>query len=230
MASIKFSALISGIKGSLNGSTIQGGRAGSILRNKPLPDQRSFLASAPQKSYFSRLAREWRNLSPADQTDWVNEAPNYQLYNKFGDLYSPSGFQLFCTLNLNRLRNGAVMLSTPLAPKPITTLTKVVAQLNLNVPQFLFNLTTGALQPNTYFNLYATHALSPGIQVSYRHFHFIGSYRSTELPNIDVYSDYLATDPPALPVGEKIFVYARMMRQDTGELGPIVGSDLFVSL
>lgn len=230
MAAIKFSALISEIKGSLNGSTIQGGRSSSILRNKPLPDQRSFIASGPQKSTFLRLVRNWRLLTQSQRNGWDSAATSFQVYNKFGDLYTPSGFQLYVTLNLNRYQAVQTYIDNAPSPVTITTLTKVVAQLNLGIPQFLVNLTYGTVQPNTYFFVYASKPVSPGVQVSYKHFNFVEAFRSTDLPQVDIYNSWLDTGVTEIPIGQKVFVRVRMVRADTGQVGPIVGTELFVSL
>lgn len=48
----------------------------------------------------------WRTLTDDQRNSWATGASSFPRKNKFGDDYTPSGFQLFCELNGNLTNNG----------------------------------------------------------------------------------------------------------------------------
>lgn len=120
MGQIKFSGLVVGIKGKIGGTVFQSGRTGYAAKNNT-GSGRGYIrgdggvARMKQRNYLSSLSNRWGSLSVEYRDAWNNEAQNYIFYNRFGDPYTPSGYQLFMSLNLNLNKIG---LPTIDAPKP----------------------------------------------------------------------------------------------------------------
>lgn len=105
MARLKFSALVSSMEGSLNGSSIQTGKNGSFLRNKAYPKQSNSKARINSVNQFSSLVSEWSALTAAQKNAWNDFTRKYAEKTKNGDKYNPGGYAHF--LAVNRLRASA---------------------------------------------------------------------------------------------------------------------------
>lgn len=122
MPSIKFTALVSDIKGKANGSVFSKNKQGNYFRNNVTGGGRKSLAWDQQKSNFSYLATQWRSLTPVQKDSWDSMAANYPALNKFKESYIPSGFQLYMRLNGVLYAKGFSILSTPIAQRSFPNL------------------------------------------------------------------------------------------------------------
>ena len=113
MPSIKFSALVSDMKGKANGSVFSKNKQGNYFRNNPSGGGRKTARWDKQKVKFGNLANSYRTLTAEDKEAWANAAAAWPLQNKFGDQYYPSGYQLFMQLNGNLTSKGFTALTTP---------------------------------------------------------------------------------------------------------------------
>lgn len=113
MPSIKFSALVSDMKGKANGSVFSKNKQGNYFRNNPNGGGRKTARWDKQKVQFGNLANTFRSLTIEDKDAWNNLAASWPLLNKFGDEYYPSGYQLFMKLNGNLVSKGFSPLTTP---------------------------------------------------------------------------------------------------------------------
>jgi hypothetical protein len=99
MASIKFSGLVTGAAGKVGGQILQRGRTGYQLRNltqpRKLPSRRLQEAQADLQS----IAQQWSQLSDANRELWNALAATQTRFNRFGDAYTPTGYQLYTELN-----------------------------------------------------------------------------------------------------------------------------------
>lgn len=101
MAKIKFSALVSDVRNSLNGSTFARNRGGSYFRNKTTPTNPK---SAPQnlvRAGFAYVSQAWRGLTEEQRLSWNEGAINFPYTDAFGDSHTLSGFGVFQKLNTN---------------------------------------------------------------------------------------------------------------------------------
>ena len=120
---IKYSALVSDMRNKLNGSVASKNRYGSYLRNKVTPVNPS---SSPQQiicSNFSANSKDWRALTDAERLAWNGAVDMWKRTDIFGDLKTPSGFNLFMRINNNLRLVGAAPLTLPLSPYSIPPFT-----------------------------------------------------------------------------------------------------------
>lgn len=122
MARIKFSGLVSEMKGKLNGSVMSSNRGGAYIRNNKAGQKNLSAKSTQIKNKFGSLASQWRNLSVEQQDQWALMAPNYPTTNKFGDVRIPSGYELFMRLNGTLQLQNLPLQTLPSAPVSLNPL------------------------------------------------------------------------------------------------------------
>lgn len=122
MPSIKFSALVSDIKGKANGSVFSKNKQGNYFRNNVTGGGRKSASWDFQKSNFAFLAKSYRGLTAEQKQAWQTMAPNYPSENKFKDSYIPSGFQLFMRLNGVLHAKQLPLLIVPVIPREFPSL------------------------------------------------------------------------------------------------------------
>lgn len=113
MPSIKFTALVSDMKGKANGSVFSKNKQGNYFRNNPKGGGRKTARWDQQKVRFGSLANSYRSLTTEEKEAWDNLAASWPLENKFGETYYPSGYQLYMQLNGNLTAIGYPALTTP---------------------------------------------------------------------------------------------------------------------
>lgn len=113
MAKIKWSALVSDVRNSLNGSTMARNRYGSYMRNKvtPVNPQTSFQMQARQ--ILGNLSSSFRELTLQQINAWNAAAINFPFTDVFGDIKHLSGQTLFVKLNANLEKIGKPRISNP---------------------------------------------------------------------------------------------------------------------
>lgn len=124
MASIQYSALVTDIKGKIQGSVFQKGSTRNIIRNKGATMRKSQPSQQLVHQKLQDLRREWSLRSLAEKSSWNAFAATYQRTDKFGTLRSISGYNFFVSINSNRLQLGlTVLASAPVyvAPAAVPT-------------------------------------------------------------------------------------------------------------
>lgn len=115
MAFITVSAIISDIKGKLNGSYFQSQKGGITVNNINSRNKSSKSSNSQvnkTKGAISVVSKTWRTLSPTDQATWDAAASTETRTNKNGTQYVPTGYQLFNEQNLNFVNAGDPPIST----------------------------------------------------------------------------------------------------------------------
>jgi len=115
MATCKFAAIISGIRGSLGGLTFSANATSSYVKSWSMPSNpRSEPQNLP-RALTALLPSEWRALSSAQRAAWDTWAalPAQARTNSLGQSYYPSGYNQFCLINTRIIPFGTSLRSTP---------------------------------------------------------------------------------------------------------------------
>lgn len=128
MAKIKYSALVSDMRGKLNGSVMSKNRSGSYVRNKVTPLNPQTPAQLLIRGIFSEITKGWSQLTDVQRQSWENSVEAFQGTNIFGDVVKPSGKTLYQKLNQNLMISGQASLTTCPTPAelPYAGLTSAV--------------------------------------------------------------------------------------------------------
>jgi hypothetical protein len=160
MALIKYSALVSGMSGKLNGSVAARNRYGSYLRNKTTPVNAQTSFQQIQRAFLASLSSSWQTISQAQREAWGRFAEDHPITNQFGDTVTLSGQVQYVSCNQNRLNMGLPILSDPIQASPTDIILDLTAQVGV-----LDDFRPDAL-PTPLVNgafLYATPPVSPGL-------------------------------------------------------------------
>lgn len=118
MPQIKFSGLVTAMKGKAGGSIFSQNKQGAYFRNNRWGGGRKSQRWDNAKTRLSLLSNQWRQLSDEQREAWSTAAINYPATNKFNEEYIPSGYQLFMSLNGNLYAHGFPLLSIPAEKRP----------------------------------------------------------------------------------------------------------------
>ena len=162
MALIKFSALVSGVRNSLNGSTFAVNRGGAYFRNKTTPINRRLPFQMQRRAIFGAISSTWRTLTDNQRKSWVGLAGQQPYIDIFGDQRTLSGSNFFQKLNTNlSLLDLPIIEDAPeVKSVPGVTSLLLVADTSpetMNITAVFTGLTTG-----TKLLVYATGNISLG--------------------------------------------------------------------
>lgn len=214
MASVKWSGLVSEVKGVLNGSILSVGYGGQTIRNRRSQIGAISAAWSLSRSRLQYVSGIWRGLTSLQQQAWNDAAPDFPYTNKFGNSVIPSGFQLFCQQNSNLWF---------LALGPNTAPSGPYSQDNLGTMRFSFP-TPGAL--SLYYQsdgsgdqlvvVYMSQALSKGKRTVPRYLRKIYSDYDVNSGTTNITADWTAVFG-ALPASGRLFYRVCLIDARSGQ-------------
>lgn len=216
MGLIKISGLLTDLGGKFGGSVIQRNKAGIIMRNNKWKRPQQFPKWQAQKSAFAVLAATWRTLTQVQRDAWNTAGALYPATNRFGDVYTPSGFQLYTTLNGTLQAAGQALLLVPLLPAVVFDQGANTLVL-LAFPTFTVDI-TNAIPPNEGIQIYASRPLSPGSGIRDGAFSLMQFEDNPAGAPWDITANYIAKFglPPS---GTRVYSKVESIRKDTGQSG-----------
>lgn len=213
----KFGLVIVDASGKLGGHVASKNKSGNYLRTKVTPINRRTDAQQAVRSQLSYLSKAWAGLTEAQRGSFNGSVGAYQRTNIFGDLKSPSGFNLFVKLNSIALAVGTALLTV--CPAPASTGSvgafTVVADFSdqtlvATIPDL--DLETGDVK------IEATPAYSAGKSFIESEYRTIGYVAAAASP-LSLTALYLAKFGGIGAAGQKISVRISPINSDTGQMG-----------
>lgn len=214
---MKFGAIVVDGSGKIGGQVASKNKSGNYLRTKVTPINRKTDAQMAVRSQLSYLSKAWAGLSEANRGSFNGAVGAYQKTNIFGDLKSPSGFNLFVKLNSVALAVGTALLTT--CPAPASTGSvgafTIVADNSSNtlvatLPDL--DLETGDLK------IEATPAYSAGKSFIESEYRTIG-YAAAAASPLSLTALYIAKFGGIGAVGQKISVRISPINSVSGQMG-----------
>lgn len=217
MAKIKYSALVSDMRGKLNGSVASKNRFGSYYRNKvtPVNPQSSFQQNARQR--FGALSSQFKDLTLSQINAWNEAAQNFPVTNIFGDQVFLTGQMLYNRLNGNLAKLGIAPVQTAPAPAsfPEFGISTGVADISDGLVSILL---TGisSIPAGMSMVVYATRPVPLTKSFLKNEYRFIGQPDSVTNGSADisaVYTDRFGN----FAVGQKIGVRVALVKDSNGQ-------------
>ena len=118
MPQIKFSGLVTAMKGKAGGSIFSQNKQGAYFRNNRWGGGRKSARWDAAKHKLTQLSNSWRALSSEQRQAWQDAAANFPFTNKFGDEYIGSGYQVYMSLNGNLYAQQLPLLTYPGEARP----------------------------------------------------------------------------------------------------------------
>ncbi len=110
MAKIKWSGIgIVDGRGKINGTVLSKNRGGAYARVKVTPSNPRSAAQTFVRSNLAFLAQKWKTLTQNQRDAWSGAVSNYTRTDVFGDVKTPTGYNLFMRIN-TALRDASTEL------------------------------------------------------------------------------------------------------------------------
>jgi len=113
MASVKFSALISDIRGFLNNQIFSRNHYGAYVKNYAAKPDENTGFQQDERAIFRSVTVNWNAITESEREQWRQAATCFPKKNIFGDTYYPDGFHFFISCNKNLRLCGCNQIPIP---------------------------------------------------------------------------------------------------------------------
>lgn len=211
----KWGALMTDGRGKIGGQVASKNRAGSYLRTKVTPVNPR---TPNQTNVRARLANNsiaWRGLTEAQRQSWNQSVKSFQSTDIFGDLKSPSGFNLYQKLNNNLGIIGVAPIT--ICPNPAAVASVSPSSLSATVAGQVLSLALSAAVPaGVKMVVRATTGMSQGVSFvasQLRILTVINAAATTPVLLTALYANKFGS----FVAGQKIFVSVQFINIATGQ-------------
>lgn len=222
----KYKGIIwSDARGKIAGLVYSRNTYGVYVRNLASPVQPQTPAQQNIRALLQTLSKQWRDLTPTQQTAWNALAQQVTLTDSLGNPYHPTGAQLFVALNINlNLNQISTILNPPPAPVLVPTPNTVtVAATGGGTPALTVAWTGGDANYDAF--IYATSTISEGRRfIRPSDYRLIATAQSgAGSPPLNILSFWQARfGAPPNPANGQIAVAVRLVDPNTGFAGGMV--------
>lgn len=220
MASVKYTAFVSEIRGKVNGSVFSKNRAGNYIRTKVTPVNPQSTAQQLQRGQLSQMSQAWRGLTQEQRDGWANYASQVPYSDIYGDVKFLSGQMMFVKTNLNLLKVGAATIDNAPTPGDVPQLgiTSLTAAADTTPAESILSLVTTITGTDTGVTMaiYATPPVGPGKSFVKNQFRLIGTNTTTAGAK-NLLTPYLAKFGNLI-AGNKVFVRIQAVVVATGQV------------
>lgn len=218
MAVAKYGTIVTELKGRIGGNVFQGGYGSNVFKNKGDISKHkrntAFVGkTSTKRAIFSEVAQAWRGLTDIQRLGWNGAAASFPATNKFGDIYTPSGYQLFMQFNSVAVANGGgVNADTPI---PVT-FPSLVGSTIVSLTTSVFEINV-PFEGSDDFNLevLASNCFSPGAKSSRGGLKIIGFFSPLVTGNVDLITKWRAVYG-TLFLNQRINIQVRVVHQVDG--------------
>lgn len=221
MSKIKYSALVSDVRNKLNGSVLSKNRYGNYIRNKTTPVNPQTTAQQNARAALAANAQAWAGLTEAQRLSWKALAAELPFTDIFGDSKILAANSMYVKLNGNLQKIGETAL--PAAPEKVSVPAVEISLLVATQTAGALTALDATISPATIpagfaLAIYATPAIGAGRNFVKNQFRFLGVAPTPVGGIIDLEPLWNARFGGVL-AGQKIFVRAALVSQDSGQQG-----------
>jgi hypothetical protein len=216
MAKILFGAGVGDARGSVGAMTFTKGRFGAVMRAKVSPVQPRTSTVLTIRSQFSELAKRWSNILTDDQRlAWSALASTVNLVNAFGNIYHPTGLQLYERSNRNLDLIAQPHIDDPPDNLDVSGLLTINATATAAPAAMSVAFTPTPLGADDYLVVAASPQMPPGRSFFGNRLKHIFSGAAASVSPANVLAGYLSVWG-SLRAGNKIQVKAWVIRDTNG--------------
>ena len=211
----KFGSFMVDGRGKVNGHVVSKNRAGSYVRTKVTPVNPRTAQQLGVRSRLTSLSTGWRGLTQPQRASWNSAVRNFVRTDIFGDLKTPSGFNLYQSLNGNLLKAGQAQITT--APNPAAVAIVNIGALTLTVAGGVVSLAlSGPVPAGVTCVVKATAPLSAGISFVKTQLRQLATFAPATASPLVLTAAYAARFG-AFSAGQRIFVSIQFVNNLTGQ-------------
>ena len=215
---MKFGALVVDGRGKIGGHVASKNRGGAYLRTKVTPVNAQTSYQLGVRSRFTGFSQGWRALTAGQRDAWNAAVSDFQKTDIFGDLRSPTGFNLFQRLNNNLSVCGVAQINVPPLPSAVGAIFILLLE-KINSENSFTIVFTSSLPANTAIKIYATAPLSAGKSFVKSEFRLILVATSLDIDSKNIHNSFVAKFGTQGLVGQKVFVKCIAVNIITGQTG-----------
>lgn len=219
MAKLKFGAVISDTRGSVEGVTFSKGRFGAFARKRVIPRLQQNARTTPVRGALANFARRWfGTLTQVQRNAWIALAVANPVTDVFGNAHALTGQQLY--IRVNQLRNQAALAVLDAAPADQAVTGLVTMSVTATAPATLtVTFTVTPLSAGHRLYIFASPSLSPGKVATRRDMKFIGVSAAAQASTYAAGAQYTAKFGNMIST-KLISVNVAVLRDDRGALSP----------
>lgn len=224
-----FGALVVDGRGKLGGHVASKNRAGSYFRTKVTPVNGQSAAQQLIRGRFGASSQAWRGLSESQRQTWIDAAPDFPVFDIFGNSKILSGSQLYNKLNLNLAVAGQSAISSAPSPVAIPSLVSLDAEADVSEGTFTIDAGIAAVPSGFTAVVLATPQYGPGkyfVKNRFRQLLTIAAAGS--LNDASIYTAY-TTQFGALVAGQKVSLKIFLISNTTGQAGVPFSTSIVVA-
>ncbi len=227
MAKIKLSAIVSEMRGKLNGSVFSKNRGGAYVRTKVTPVNPQTLAQGNVRAALTNLSQAWKSLTEAQRLAWNSAVSQFTSTDIFGDIKTPSGINLFNKLNLNLTAIAAPPISVPPLAVSVGYFDTLTVAADQSASTIAATFTTVGESADQTVIVEATPCVSAGKSFVKSEFRQIGTFAGNGA-SPQALGAMWAAKFGSLVTGQKIFVRLKFVDKNTGVSGQYTSASTIV--
>lgn len=219
MAKLKFGAVISDARGSIEGVTFSQGRFGAFARKRAVPRLQTTAFNTVVRGRLANFARRWfGTLTAVQRTAWIDLAIANPVIDVFGNSHALTGQQLYIRVNQLRAQAGLAVLDAAPADQAVTGL--VTMSVVATAPATLtLTFTVTPLSAGHRLYIFASPSLSPGKVATRADMKFIGVSAAAQASTYAAGTQYTTRFGNMIST-KLISVSVAVLRDDRGALSP----------
>jgi hypothetical protein len=219
----KFGSIIVAGSGKIGGHVASRNKSGSYLRTKVTPVNPQSQYQTTIRNRLSTLAVAWGILTAAQRLAWNTSVSAWKKTNTFGDIVSPSGFNLFCKLNANLSLIGVAQINTPLVPTALPNFTTLTLTPASGAQTMGLAFVPTPVPAGVSVVVEATPAIAPGRSFVKNDFRFVQLIAAAAASPAALGTAYIARLGAIGAAGKYIWVRITVYSLTTGQKGiPVV--------
>ena len=114
---VKYGSIVTDGSGKLGGHVASKGRSGSVIRTKVTGTNPQTPSQNSTRALLGSLAAGWSSLTEEQRQSFDNAVDKFKSTDIFGDIKTPSGYNLYIKLNFNLAISGQAQITT--APEKV---------------------------------------------------------------------------------------------------------------
>jgi hypothetical protein len=220
MALIKYGQGVASMSGKQGGSVHSRGRTGAIIRNWTKPCNPTTASQTQRRANFAGQTAAWGALTNAQRLAWNGWAQTQSRINRQGDVYVPTGRQMYIELNANLILAGQAAITAPpigSVPPTVAAALGMTATITAGALTVL-SVTGGSTDATVVYYVKGAPGQKTGRTNVNRQFRSLGSFTASAAVNI--LTGYTAIFGSVMAIGTQVQVLVKVINKTTGLASP----------
>lgn len=214
----KYSAIIDEARGKLGSVVASTGKGGSYMRGRVIPFNPKSVDQTAIRAKLATYSQAWASLTENQRTLWNDAVGDWKNSDVFGNKLTPSGFNLFCALNINLAILGIAQINTPPAQSSVPALITLSAtQVHNGATTLVFTPTPS--DANTQYVVEATKPMSAGRSKAFSEYRIVKVCPAGQTSPLAITVDYANKFGGPGQAGQKVFFRVYGIDTTSGKKG-----------